>query len=75
MENLNHRNVIRMHELIDDPDDNNLYFVIDYANLGQVLNLDDQTQKFYLPEKIKIGEEELRCIMRDCVNGLEYSNH
>ena len=84
MKCLNHQNVIRMHEIIDDEEDQNLFIVIDYAAKGELLNFNEEKQSFFNP-LLNIHQEDvdknlddpsyerfIRKIMRDLVNGLEY---
>ena len=85
MEKLDHRNVIQMIEMINDPEDDNIFIVMEYAEKGQLLSFDEETNTYYHPAS-KIGpggsrmanwgpgnnETTIRDIMRDIVNGLEY---
>lgn len=82
MQKLDHPNVIRMHEMIDDEEDKNLFLVIDYAANGQLLAFNEDTGKFYRksregadgpsPSEQTEPEKYIQSVMRDCVNGLEY---
>lgn len=54
-----HKHLIRLYEIIDDESDDKVYLVIEYAEKGQILDLDEKTQRFrhgfvgstFLPEK------------------------
>ena len=49
MKKLNHENVIKLHEVIDDEDKDKLYLIIEYAQQGPILEWDDANNKFYDP--------------------------
>lgn len=86
MKSLNHPNVVRMHEMIDDEEDQNLFIVLDYAAKGELLSFNEESSTFYnkhsnnkqsldeiqSPEVRLQYEGHIRNIMRDLVNGLEY---
>ena len=84
MSSLNHPNVIRIHEIINDPDDKSLFIVMEYAAKGELLSFNEETGRFYKTgkddkelEKEQVmdtteREREIRRIMRELVNGLEY---
>ena len=46
---LNHPNIIRLHEIIDDGEDDKVYLIMDYADKGQILTHDPSTNLFLLP--------------------------
>lgn len=84
MKLVDHVNVLKMHEIIDDEENDNLYLVLEYAQKGQSLDVDEEGEEviYRIPEKVKpykndgkityFSEDELREIMKDLVNGLEY---
>lgn len=75
MKYLDQANVVRIHEVIDDEDDQNLFIVMDCCGRGQIVDWNDEKGGFFLTRKREFGyltEIELRVIMRDCINGLEY---
>jgi len=53
MKKLNHLNIIRLHEVIKDDDNDKLYMVIDYAEHGQIMNFDENTRKWTPYDKRK----------------------
>lgn len=84
MKTLDHLNVIRMHEIIDDEEDQNLFIVLDYAAKGELLRFNEEKGYFFNPllnidaEGVEKNlddpayEKYIRKVMRDLVNGLEY---
>lgn len=56
---LNHPNVVRLHEIIDDDAEDKVYLAMEYADVGQILIHDEKTNLFcpfekpdqFLPEK------------------------
>lgn len=44
MEFLDHPNVTRIHEVIDDEDDENLFIVMDCCNKGQIIDWDEEKE-------------------------------
>lgn len=71
---LDHLNVVKLVEIIDDDRYPQLYIIMEYAEKGEVLSYNSGTNRFvyrdgdmdYLPE------EEIKRIMRQIVNGLNY---
>lgn len=53
MKKLNHLNIIRLHEVIKDDDNDKLYMIIDYAEHGQIMNFDENTKKWTPYDKRK----------------------
>ena len=49
MKTLDHENVIRMHEMIDDDEDLNLFIVIDYAAKRQLMQFDTESGMYINP--------------------------
>ena len=73
MKQLNHENVITLHEVIDDPDSEKIYLVIDYCEKGQVIDWDDTNMKFFSCREEKVlSESEISRIMVQAVTGIEY---
>lgn len=75
MEFLDHHNVTRIHEVIDDEDDENLFIVMDCCGKGQLIDWDEDKGKFFFTRERStpyLSEHEIRMIMRDCINGLDY---
>lgn len=82
MKCLDHPNVIKMHEVIDDEEDQNMFIVLDYAAKKQLLNFNNESNEFFnntfeeIMHKPSISESDyekgIRHVMRNLVNGLEY---
>jgi [calcium/calmodulin-dependent protein kinase] kinase len=66
MKKLNHQNVVSLIEVLDDPDEDSLYMVMEMCKKGVVMHVGlDQTADPY-------SEEQCRLWLRDMVLGLEY---
>lgn len=63
---MDHPNVVKLIEVLDDPLEDSLYLVFELLQLGEVLSV---------PTKIPLSEERAWCILRDAVLGLEYRKH
>lgn len=77
MKKVQHPNVLKLYEIIDDDENDNLYLVLEYADKKQSLNYNEENQRFVLkdpdnPDKVSYDENDLRKIMRDLVSGLDY---
>ena len=88
MKKLQHPNLIRLHEVIDDEEDDKLYMgnfynlqlilpilVMDYAKHGEILRWNPKTLKFrpYDPNLEYLPEKMIKRFMRHCIRGLHYS--
>lgn len=66
MKKLNHPNVVSLIEVLDDPDEDSLYMVMEMCKKGVVMHVGlDQTAEPY-------EEEQCRLWLRDMILGLEY---
>lgn len=63
---LDHPNVVKLIEVLDDPLEDSLYLVFELLQLGEVLSV---------PTKNPLSEERSWCVLRDVVLGLEYRKH
>ncbi|KAL4468337.1 hypothetical protein ABPG72_010738 [Tetrahymena utriculariae] len=75
MKKLRHANVIRLYEVIENPDNDKLYMVIDYAQGGQLIEWDDDEEKFFFCNQNQneaYDEDYLRELFRGCIKGLSY---
>lgn len=77
MKKVNHPNIIKLHELIDDEEDENIYLVMDYMGKGPVIEWSEERCEFY--RKIngevtnkRFSEEELKKIFYMSLKGLEH---
>lgn len=66
MKKLNHQNLVQLIEVLDDPDEDSLYMVLEMCKKGVIM-------------KIGLGEtatpypkEDCRCWFRDLILGIEY---
>lgn len=66
MKKLNHPNLVSLIEVLDDPEEDSLYMVLEMCKKGVVMKVGlDETAKPY-------SEEECRCWFRDLILGIEY---
>ncbi|WVQ78299.1 hypothetical protein IAT38_000384 [Cryptococcus sp. DSM 104549] len=65
---VNHPNVVRMKEIIDDPESSKIYMVLEWCQNGEIRWKEDEG----LPA-LTVGE--IRKIFRDTLLGLEYLHH
>lgn len=78
MKKMDHPNIIRLHEVIFDEEKGKLYLVLEYAEKGQLIEWDEENEKFYFVngrEEKYMKEEDLLPIFQDCVLGLVYRNY
>ena len=73
MKLLNHKNVIKLFEVIDDPSSEKIYLVEEYCQKGQVIDWDEKKMVFKsCREEIRLSEKELARVFRQVVEGLDY---
>jgi [calcium/calmodulin-dependent protein kinase] kinase len=58
MQKLEHNNIIFLHEIIDDPDSNDLYLVTEFQSKGSLANLIDEKNKPYEEHNAKCRKEQ-----------------
>ena len=46
---LNHPNIVKLYELIDDEEDEKLHIVMEYCPLGELMKFNEETMKFIPP--------------------------
>ncbi|XP_057318663.1 probable myosin light chain kinase DDB_G0279831 [Microplitis mediator] len=66
LKKLDHPNVVKLVEVLDDPDEDNLYLVFELVERGEVLEL---------PTDKPLDEETARIHFRDVVLGVEYLHY
>ncbi|TKR76493.1 hypothetical protein L596_017620 [Steinernema carpocapsae] len=66
LKKLNHPNVVRLIEVLDDPSDNYLYMVFEYVERGSILEI---------PTEQPLDEELAWRYFRDTLKGLEYLHY
>ncbi|TKA28895.1 hypothetical protein B0A50_03306 [Salinomyces thailandicus] len=66
MKKLNHNNLVALIEVLDDPDEDSLYMVLEMCKKGVVMKvgLDERAEPY--------TEEACRCWFRDMILGIEY---
>lgn len=47
MKKIQHKNIIRLHEVINDDQEDKLYLVLDLAEQGQLIEWDPETNRFF----------------------------
>ena len=52
MQKLDHQNIIRLYEVLDDPLQDKLYLVMPVADCGEILELDDEKLHFVPNKKV-----------------------
>lgn len=58
MRRVNHRNVIRLYEIIDDPSKDKLYLVMPLAEYGESMSFDSQIVSFRPNRKLQLKDSE-----------------
>lgn len=66
LKKMKHPNVVRLYEVIDDPDNDKMFLVMEYVQNGPVLKLES------MRAKVTFSEAKSRKYMIDILNGLEY---
>ncbi len=66
MKKLNHPNVVSLVEVLDDPEEDSLYMVMEMCKKGVIMQvgLEERADPY--------DEEQSRCWFRDMILGLEY---
>jgi serine/threonine protein kinase len=66
MKKLNHPNLVSLVEVLDDPEEDSLYMVMEMCKKGVVMQvgLEERADPY--------SEEQSRCWLRDMILGLEY---
>jgi len=70
-----HPNIIRLHEIIDDDDDDKVYLIMEYAELGQILTHDPTTNLFVPPLSLGtsfLSEKDVRKYAQQIVEAVAY---
>ncbi|KAJ4391835.1 hypothetical protein N0V93_005455 [Gnomoniopsis smithogilvyi] len=66
MKKLNHPNLVSLIEVLDDPEEDSLYMVLEMCNKGVIMNVGLEE------DATPYSEEECRCWFRDLILGIEY---
>lgn len=67
LKRMKHPNVVRLYEVIDDPENEKLFLVMEYVQNGAVLKVEN-----CIKSKVTFSEQKSRKYMIDILNGLEY---
>lgn len=69
LKQLAHLNIIRLYEVIDDPNDDKLYLVLEYAAKGQIMDFDMREKKFRpnADGRAFYSEREVQSFARDLI--------
>jgi [calcium/calmodulin-dependent protein kinase] kinase len=49
---LDHKNVLRCYQIIDDLDNDKVFLIIDFCDLGQIMEYDTLTEGYYRNKKL-----------------------
>jgi [calcium/calmodulin-dependent protein kinase] kinase len=68
-----HTNIIRLFEVIDDPNDDKLYLVLEYASRGQIMDYNERNKQFIpiCDGRTYYSEREVQCYTRDLIQALD----
>lgn len=66
LKKLNHPNIVKLVEVLDDPDSDNLYMVFEFLEKGPVIEI---------PTNTPLSETQAWTYFRDVVLGMEYLHH
>lgn len=66
LKKLDHPNVVKLVEVLDDPMEDSLYMVFELVKKGEVLSI---------PTEKPLSEERAWSVFRDCLLGLEYCKY
>jgi len=69
LKKLNHENVVKLYEVLDDPNDDSLYMVFEMAEKGVLMDVDLEK------DAVPYDEEECRSYFRQMLLGIEYLHH
>ena len=71
---LSHKHLIRLYEIIDDESDDKVYLVIEFAEKGQILDLDESTQKFrhHFTGSLFLPERQIQTYAKQLVAAVAY---
>jgi len=69
IQTLDHENIVRLHEVIDDPKHDKFYMVFDYVSGGQLVKIESNGQT---KNNKLFTEDKARKYFRDLINGLSY---
>jgi serine/threonine protein kinase len=79
-ENGGHKNIVRLHEIINDEQNRKIYLILEYCSRGSIMDYNERTgvfniNKFYIDEKNSIKdykENVLQKFIKDISEGLDF---
>ena len=76
LKKINHQNIVRLHEIIQDDTKDKVYLILDYCNRGTLLSLNDDDNTFIVNPNITKNtfytEDQIRDMTRDIVMAIDY---
>ena len=73
MKKLSHINLTRLHEVIDSPEDDKIFLVLEYVPNGQLMDWDQDSNRYISGETgASLDEDTVRKIAADISLGIEY---
>ena len=76
MKQIDHKNVVTLYEVIENPDKDKIYIVMQFCEGGQLIEWDEEESRFYITKPELQGnpipEDYLRKVFRDLIEGLYY---
>lgn len=70
---LDHKNIVKLHEILTDEDNEKLYLILDNCGKGETMTWNLETMQFKpCNGEDYFSEDEIRKIMLDTIAGLEY---
>jgi len=55
-----HPNIVKLHEIIDDEDEEKLYMIMDFCPCGEVMKFNENTMMFRPPEVLM--EQQMKAV-------------
>lgn len=73
LKGLDHENIVKLHEILTDEDNEKLYLILDNCEKGEIMKWDADTQ-LYTPcnGQEYFSEDEIKHILYDAIEGLQY---
>ena len=76
LKQLNHTNIIKLHEIINDTNRGKIYLIIDHCAKGSLMSFNEETQEFVVNKHISLSqyysENQIKNFLYQIVLGLEY---
>ncbi len=74
LKEFSHPNIIKLYEVIDDPNDDKLYLVLEYAARGQIMEFEPRDKRFKPSAEGRphFSEREVQVYARHLIQALDY---